>query len=119
MCRQDPKFKDSHQCAKHFPKFYSQRTILDTGGYPDYKRLSPEEGGETWTRSDGIVFTDAQVVSHNKFLLQRFRSHINVEFVGPQNVLDYVLKYVLKGHDVAYGESTPFLSTLSSTPPFQ
>jgi len=76
---------------------------LETSGFPIYTRLSEEQGGEIWTRpSDGRKFANDVVVPYNPYLLLKYGSHVNVEYVGSQKVLDYVLKYVLKGHDVAY-----------------
>ncbi len=46
--------------------------------------------------------TNANVVPCNLFILAKYGSHSNLEWIGDQHCLEYVLKYVMKGHDMSY-----------------
>jgi hypothetical protein len=46
--------------------------------------------------------TDANVVAYNPYLSLRFNAHINVEWIGSQQCLDYIYKYIMKGSELAY-----------------
>uniref|UniRef100_A0A915CXY9 ATP-dependent DNA helicase n=1 Tax=Ditylenchus dipsaci TaxID=166011 RepID=A0A915CXY9_9BILA len=53
------------------------------------------------------VFDDRHVVPYNAFLTLKYRTHINVEDCWGQKCVNYVLKYITKGHDLAYVKVTP------------
>ncbi|TMS37429.1 hypothetical protein L596_004364 [Steinernema carpocapsae] len=52
--------------------------------------------------------TNAHVVPYNSFLLLKYNAHINVEYIGSGKTLEYVFKYVMKGHDRAYVRVTSY-----------
>lgn len=42
------------------------------------------------------------MVAYCEFLSLMFDCHINIEFIGSQKCREYVLKYIMKGTDMAY-----------------
>ena len=79
---------------------YTTRSYFDSDGKAIYKRLSPEDGGQTaYIQKGGQTFKiDNQwVVPYNPFLLRYFKSHINVVIVSSLTVVKYLLWYPFKG----------------------
>ena len=79
---------------------YQTKSYFDSDGKAIYKRLSPEEGGQTahLTKGDQTFKIDNQwVVPYNHFLLRHFKCHINVEIVSSLAVVKYLLWYPFKG----------------------
>uniref|UniRef100_A0A7I4YNI1 ATP-dependent DNA helicase n=1 Tax=Haemonchus contortus TaxID=6289 RepID=A0A7I4YNI1_HAECO len=83
-------------CARRFPKQIRDRTTLDNGGYPNYRRrnLFP-------TEIQGIPYTDEWVVPFNPYLLLKYDCHINLEICGMISAVKYLYKYIYKGPDRA------------------
>ena len=102
-----PCMKDS-KCTKGFPKHFIQETQTDHNGYPLYQRRRPDDGGFTAqvrVKQAGI-YSEVQIdnrwiVPYNKFLCRAFNAHINVELCMSIKSIQYVLKYVNKGCDMA------------------
>ena len=91
-------------CRFNFPKEYISSTQLLDDGYPIYRRRSPEEGGnvyETYRKGKKVVYTNADVVPHSKYLLLKYNCHINVEFCYSIKSIKYHIKYINKGSDQA------------------
>ncbi|KAL7547642.1 hypothetical protein ACHAWF_010926, partial [Thalassiosira exigua] len=89
-------------CRFNYPKDYVLLTQLSDDGYPLYRRRSPEEGGhsfETWKNKKKVVYTNADVVPYSKYLLKKFRCHINVEYCYSIQSIKYLFKYFHKGSD--------------------
>jgi hypothetical protein len=90
------------KCQKRFPKAFTATTIVREDGYPEYRR---RDNGRTFTvRKPGfpdreVVRDNRWVVPYNPYLLQRFRSHINVEVCASVQSIKYIHKYVYKGTD--------------------
>jgi hypothetical protein len=89
-------------CQKRFPKAFAATTVVHEDGYPEYRR---RDDGRTFTvRKPGfpdqnIVRDNRWVVPYNPYLLQKFRSHINVEVCATVKAVKYIHKYVYKGSD--------------------
>ncbi|XP_019193106.1 PREDICTED: uncharacterized protein LOC109187373 [Ipomoea nil] len=83
------------RCSKHFPKKFMDCSILDSDGYPIYKRRN---NGNTIVKS-GVELDNRFVVPHNRYLLMKYRAHINVEWCNQSRSIKYLFKYVNKGHD--------------------
>jgi hypothetical protein len=91
---------DDDHCGKHFPKDFNDNTIIGDDYYPQYRRRSPENGGNTATTSSGKQVDNRNVVPYNAYLLLKYRAHINVEYVVSVASIKYLFKYNHKGHDL-------------------
>uniref|UniRef100_A0A914N5G3 ATP-dependent DNA helicase n=1 Tax=Meloidogyne incognita TaxID=6306 RepID=A0A914N5G3_MELIC len=98
------------KCKKGFPKPFSKFTILHDDKPAEYKRPSPEDGGETLTLPRGrakITYNNSHVVAYNPFILVMFRTHHNLEYAyGQSDNLKYALKYPFKGASFSYVRSS-------------
>ena len=85
-------------CSKKFPKHFCANTRLphDGHGYPEYRR--PIDG-HTFEKNH-FLFDSRWVVPYNAWILLKYKSHINVEFVGSFHTIKYLYKYLHKGVDV-------------------
>ena len=91
--------KDGSKCKKKFPKAFTPFTIMNSDGYPSYKRRSPQDGGHTFEikRGEEIIQIDnSWIVPYCPFLSRAFQCHINVEYCSSIKSIKYVCKYVLK-----------------------
>ena len=102
-----PCMKDG-KCTKGYPKQFHSETMLDSNGYPLYRRRSPESGGLIGTirvRRQGNYnaqeIDNKWIVPYNKYLLRSMNCHCNVELCMSIRSIKYVLKYVHKGSDQA------------------
>ena len=94
------------KCSKNFPKALVENTVLSQQNYPQYKRRSPEDGGNIHqvnrgTAANPNVFhvDNSWVVPYNPFLSLRYKAHINVEVVYSTKCVKYLYKYLTKGQD--------------------
>ncbi len=100
--------RDDGTCEKRFPREYSAETILSESN-TRYKRRGPDDGGEMidLDRRGGLayVLSNQNVVPYNRFLLLKYGSHHNIEWVGGYvKALEYTLKYLLKGGLLRFGQ---------------
>ena len=93
-CRQDNN-GNICDCSRHFPMQMTPTTVLIPDGYPRYRR----RGQFTAVMRDGRFISDDWVVAHNKFLLLRYKCHINVEVCTHFRAFKYVYKYTFKMPD--------------------
>ncbi|MCP3668651.1 MAG: hypothetical protein GY696_40250, partial [Gammaproteobacteria bacterium] len=85
------------KCSKGYPKEICNQTNANVDGYPQYKRRKTD-----FTAIVGRHQVDnSWVVPHNKYLLIKYNSHINVEVCTSFKAVKYLFKYVYKGHDCA------------------
>ncbi len=70
---------------------------MDVHGYPIYRR---KDTGHTLL-VHGIELDNRLVVPHNVYLSTKYDAHINVEVYNNIRVVNYLFKYVYKGHDRA------------------
>ena len=81
---------------------FSEQTQINANGFPTYRRRN---NGRTVARQNrnGQIFQldNSWVVPYNKFLLKKYRSHINIEICLGLNSVKYLYKYIYKGHDRA------------------
>lgn len=69
-----------------------------------YRRSKPENGGHTLVikvQGFDVTFDNRWVVPHCPLLSKMFDAHINVEYCHSIKLIEYVLKYVYKGNDMA------------------
>nr|CAD2203960.1 unnamed protein product [Meloidogyne enterolobii] len=98
------------KCKKGFPKPFSKFTILHENKPAEYKRPSPDDGGETLKIPRGkntITYDNSRVVAYNPFILVMFETHHNLEYAyGQSDNLKYALKYPFKGTSFSYVKSS-------------
>ncbi|PAA56554.1 hypothetical protein BOX15_Mlig008917g4 [Macrostomum lignano] len=95
---------ENGECSKGFPKEFQQVTLTSDTGYPLYRRLSPEMGGFTVDKlfkGRSIRMDNRWVVPYSPDLLLQFACHLNVEVCATVKSVKYVIKYLLKGGDMA------------------
>ena len=88
---------ENNVCKKHFPKAFTEQTVIKEDGYPDYAH---SQNGHT-IEQNGIVFDNHYVVPHPRELLVKFDCHINLEVCASIKAVKYIHKYIYKGPDCA------------------
>ena len=91
-----PCMEDGH-CSKEYPKAFSDETVMAHNGYPIYRR---REDGRTVTVRDMEV-DNRWVVPYNPWASKKYNCHINVEACTSIKAIQYLFKYIYKGHDQA------------------
>lgn len=87
-----------NSCSKNYPKEYSDETeYIADSGYPKYRR--PDNGPVARVRT--LEVSNEFVVPHNPYLLAKYDAHINVEVCSTVKSVQYLYKYIFKGHDAA------------------
>lgn len=91
-------------CEKKFPKDFSEETVMENDSFPLYKR--PNNGRtvikpSSTNRGQIVEMDNRWVVPFSPKLLLKYNSHINVEVCSSIKAVKYIMKYPIKGHDVA------------------
>ena len=88
---------ENGKCTKDFPKKFQEVTVLESNGYPLYKR--PDNGRVVM--KNGVPLDNRFVVPYCPYLSLKYNAHINVEACTSVKSIKYIFKYVYKGHDCA------------------
>ncbi|XP_031116661.1 uncharacterized protein LOC116020321 [Ipomoea triloba] len=88
------------RCSKHFLKKFVDVSTWDDDGYPIYKR---RDNGKT-VEKNGVQLDSRYVVPYNRYLLLKYKAHINVEWCNQYRSIKYLFKYVNKGNDMVTAE---------------
>jgi hypothetical protein len=99
---------EENVCSKQYPKDFVAQTVCEPQQYPIYRRRNDNR---TFTKkcrtAHGTIdhrFDNRDVVPYNRFLLLKYRAHINLEVCSSIKAIKYLFKYVYKGHDRAHVE---------------
>uniref|UniRef100_A0A183CMG6 ATP-dependent DNA helicase n=1 Tax=Globodera pallida TaxID=36090 RepID=A0A183CMG6_GLOPA len=97
------------KCSKHFPRSFAEQTVVDERIIGIQYRRRPPAASEAERLQNPERFAtpvsgkdNRYVVPHNRFLALKYRSHINVEWIQGDACIKYVLKYVMKGCQMAF-----------------
>ncbi|XP_031101949.1 uncharacterized protein LOC116005851 [Ipomoea triloba] len=82
------------RCSKHFLKKFVEYSNFESDGYPIYRR---RDDGKTITKNV-IQLDNRYVVPNNRYLLLRYKAHMNVEWCNQSRSIKYLFKYVNKGN---------------------
>lgn len=83
------------KCSKFYLKKFNGTTIVDTDGFPQYRRRS---NTQTIVKN-GISLDNRHVVSYNKRLSLKFQGYINMEWCNQCSTIKYLFKYIHNGFD--------------------
>ena len=84
------------KCSKGFPKQFREDTSVTDDAYA---RTRHRNTGQTHQLRGGVQVDNRWVVCHSRYLIWRYRCHINVESIASVKAIKYIYKYVYKGHD--------------------
>ena len=88
------------KCKKRFPEQFLLHTQHDGEGYPNCRRRSEEDGGNTFDiqlRGNKFTVDNRWIVPYCPLLSKIFKAHINVEFCNSVSSIKYICKYINKG----------------------
>jgi hypothetical protein len=91
-CRQD----NNKVCSKKFPRQLNDRTKMDDGCFPSYKRRAPGKGGHVVRKhfhGKTITVDNSWVVPYNPYLLMKYGCHINLEYCHTVSSVKCLFKY--------------------------
>nr|GEX14378.1 helicase [Tanacetum cinerariifolium] len=83
--------------TKRYPKAFYAEAVVDDDGYPVYRRWD----NKVCVKKGKFTFNNRHVVSHNRYLLMKYHTHINVEWCSRSKAIKYLFKYLSKGPDRA------------------
>jgi hypothetical protein len=83
------------KCSKSFPKPFREETTVTEDSYARTMRRNTGQMHEV----RGKQVDNQWVVCHSKYLIWKYRCHINIESIASVKAVKYIYKYVYKGHD--------------------
>ncbi|KAA6403775.1 MAG: putative ATP-dependent DNA helicase PIF1 [Streblomastix strix] len=94
----DSRYCNNGQCTKIYPKQYREETSFQKNGFPNYRRRN---SGITFLKN-GRRIGNEWVVPHNKTLLLKYKTHLNVDLCASIEGVKYLFKYIHKGREAAW-----------------
>ena len=91
---QSPCMKEG-KCSRFYPKIFQPHTLLDSNGYPVYRRRND---GRTISKN-GVIIDNRYIVPYNPKLLRKYQAHLNIEWCNQRTAFKYLFKYINKGYD--------------------
>ena len=91
------------KCSKRFPKAFTEETIVNENGYPNYRRSAHIDHNDRYfipnpsNRSQQLEIDNRWIVPYNPYLSKKYNAHINVECCHGVASIKYINKYVYKG----------------------
>jgi Helitron helicase-like domain at N-terminus len=85
-------------CTKGFPKPFNECTSITEDSYSRTRHLNTGQSIRTGP-GDKYQVDNRWVVCHSKYLIWKYRCHLNVESIASVKAIKYIYKYVYKGHD--------------------
>ena len=96
---------ENGKCSKKYPKEFCKKTVVNPNNtYPEYQRLSPEDGGRSVVidvKGKQYVIDNRHIVPYSPYLSLRYNCHINIELCVSPTGAKYLYKYAYKGEDRA------------------
>jgi hypothetical protein len=86
--------------SKRFPKPFANKTIVNSDGYPEYRRRRTVNNINMQWGDEGM-YDNRWIVSYNLYLIRRYKTHINVEIYIIVQAIKYIYKYIYKERDKA------------------
>jgi hypothetical protein len=83
------------RCSKGFPKPFRAETTITEDSYACTRRSDTHLTYEV----RGKQVNNQWVVCYSKYLIWKYRCHINIESIASIKAIKYIYKYVYKGHD--------------------
>ena len=83
------------KCSRFYPKQFQPQTLLDSNGYPVYRRRN---NGHSISKN-GVIIDNRYIVPYNPKLLKKYQAHINIEWCNQSTSIKYLFKYINKGYD--------------------
>jgi hypothetical protein len=83
------------KCSKGFPKQFKEETSITEDSYACTRRCNTGRTVEVGRKQ----VDNRWVVCHSRYLIWKYRCHINVESIASVKAIKYIYKYVYKGHD--------------------
>lgn len=88
------------KCEHSYPKDFQRHTTFNKNFMPCYRRLKREEGGHEaqvycrYLRRE-VTVTNRNVVPYNRYLLAKYKAHINVEIVSSIEVCTFQVNVMI------------------------
>ena len=88
-----------------FPKKFRDSTEFEKIGFPKYRRRYNKNFGHAYNQKfngDFVTVDNSMVVPYNPGILKKYKCHVNVEYCALIMSIQYIYKYLHKGHDRAF-----------------